>query len=176
MKSSLLCGCPDSVFTWPPLDRNAYSCREIQWYEKITAPHELLVNARVRRLHGVNLAAFLSLPFSSRSVRVRPSGQVGIWMVFAAAAAGAAAGAAEVGWLLVNAIDLIAPSANGKRCLFCASLLPSSLSCLLFGWRSHELWAGKERTGKGPLWLDRKNIAPLARKQLSKVTGAAQII
>ena len=156
-----------------PLDRNAYSRREIQWYEKITAPHELLVNARVRRLHGgVNLAAFLSLFSASRSVRPRPSERTSGYLDgFCDGGGGRRALRRLVGWLLVNAIDLIAPSANGKRCLFCASLLPS-LSCLLFGWRSHELWAGKERTGQGPLWLDRKNTAPLARKQLSKVTRA----
>ena len=164
-----------------PLDRNAYSRREIQWYEKITAPHELLVSARVRRLHGVNLAAFLSLPSLAPSLQspVGPSASVRAdkwvfgWFLRRRRAPGGR-GRGEVGWLLVNAIDLIAPSANGKRCLFCASLLPS-LSCLLFGWRSHELWAGKERTGQGPLWLDRKNTAPLARKQLSNVTRA-QII
>ena len=63
---------------------------------------------------------------------------------------------ASVGRLLVNAIDLIAPSANGKRCLFCASL-----SCLLFGWRSHELGAGKCRRGPGGRSL-------LVRSRLSK--------
>ena len=79
-----------------PLDRNAYSRREIQWYEKITAPHELLVSARVRRLHGVNLAAFLSLPLSSPRPSERTSGYLDGFCD------GGAAGAAEVGWLVTG--------------------------------------------------------------------------